>query len=536
MDKRVMIYLTIFAVMACAAPAIVYAQAGDGALSIANMAVSPQPVLVGSNVTITLQLYNSYTNELNNVNLYLSGGYPLLNSSPYDTRMVSSMGQGLYGGLLNYFTYSLHIPNDTPAGSYTMDLVAQYQTTTTTSSGVTSYTETVPAVSTMPIIIHVAGVPEINITATSTQDIQPGEQSVVTLSAINTGTDSASNLVLSVVNTTGFNVSGAYTFNIGTLAPQGTGTEYLTLHAARNISPGAHYIWIDATYSPSGGRPEVSKMVRVPLNVVLGSPDIAVSITGAVPPSLYPGRNQTLTLDIENIGTGTARNITLSMASDQNLTVGSSTSNIFVGSIAPGQEVSRNVFIIANSNDNKTGYSLPLSISYLNAAYMNQTAKTGRLEIGLQRIAIFNVTSVNASLSPGDTYVPVNFTIRNTGNEAAQQVVISLQTIYPVSPIASTAYLDSILPGQSKEITMYVSVDTQGSNGQYPITLYMQWTQPNGATDSQYTASADYYVTVSSGKAAQGSIPWYAIVVIIAAVAAAFYLIKMHSAKGSPKK
>ena len=56
---------------------LMYAQAssavggGNGALSITNLQVLPQPVVAGENVTVQFQLYNSYTQTLNNVNLYL---------------------------------------------------------------------------------------------------------------------------------------------------------------------------------------------------------------------------------------------------------------------------------------------------------------------------------------------------------------------------------------------------------------------------------------------------------------------------------
>ncbi|MGA3021025.1 MAG: hypothetical protein ABSD68_03700, partial [Candidatus Micrarchaeales archaeon] len=45
----------------------------DSALSFANVSVSPNPVVAGSNVTIRFQLYNSYDFWLYGMNLQPSG-------------------------------------------------------------------------------------------------------------------------------------------------------------------------------------------------------------------------------------------------------------------------------------------------------------------------------------------------------------------------------------------------------------------------------------------------------------------------------
>ena len=125
--------------------------AGSGALSISNLIVTPNPVVAGSNVQISFQLYNSYQYSLQNVNLYLEAPYPLLNYSPVSIAQISSIGQGLYGGIGYYLTYNMTLPKNIPSGVYTIQLYATYQTTQTTSTGAYSNSEPVTAYSAIPI-------------------------------------------------------------------------------------------------------------------------------------------------------------------------------------------------------------------------------------------------------------------------------------------------------------------------------------------------------------------------------------------------
>ncbi len=50
-------------------------------------------------------------------------------------------------------------------------------------------------------------------------------------------------------------------------------------------------------------------------------------------------------------------------------------------------------------------------------------------------------------------------------------------------------------------MTFYVSVSSTGEQGQYPVTIYEQWKQPNAANSQQFDGSTDYYASVYSASA-----------------------------------
>lgn len=497
------------------------ANAQTNALSIANLDVTPQPVVAGSNVTISFQLYNSYTAELTNVNLALEGTYPLLNYSPGWTQLLTTVPTGIYGGT-SLFTYKMHVPKTVKSGTYSLTLFATYQTTGSSGLQTTSS-------STMPISFFIRGTPDLKITANPSTGISPGTQSTVILDVLNVGTDNATNTSISVLNSNNFSVLGGSTFNLGTIVPQATGSASAILLVNSTLPAGTPDLPVIVRYNTAYGANSYYEQL-VPVSESLGFPNIGVGIVSATPESLYPGTNQTLTLSLQNIGSGIAKNVTVSVLGNKNITAGNSASHIFVGTINAGATETASLFITASRGDNQSKYNLPVHVTYQNANYNVTSNKTVQVPINLQPIAQFNVTQSISNLAPGATYVPVTLKVKNTGNEVAKSVIFSLETIYPVSQVNPNAYLNSLLPGQTANVTFYVNVDSAANNGQYPITLYEQWSEPTGGNNQQYSGSQTYYVDVN-GSGGSGYLTG---IIIVVAIVVAVVVIRRRMAKSAP--
>ena len=497
------------------------AGAQQNALSIANLAVYPQPVVAGGNVTIAFQLFNSYTNELTNVNLELVGSYPLLNSSPAGTQIIADVPEGLYGGTA-LLVYKLHIPRDVNSGTYSIDVVATYQT-------VSGSNAQESATSTMPISFYIRGLPALQLTANPVTGILPGAQSAVVMDVLNAGTDNATNTSITLLNSRNFSVIGESAFNLGTISPQKTSYASTILLANSTLMSGTARLPVIVSYDTQYGANDIYREM-IPVSVSLGNPSIDIGIDAASPASLYPGTNQTIILSLQNVGSGTAKNVTISVPDNRNITAGNSASRIFVGTIAAGSSATASMFITASKSDNMSRYSLPILISYQNANYNASFSKTVQVPITLSAIAQFNVTRQGTNLTIGGTYVPVTLSVKNTGNEVAQSIVFSLQTIYPISQVNPNAYVASLAPGQSANMTFYVNVDSQANPGQYPISLYEQWSQPTGSNSQQYSGSQDYYVVVG-GRSGSGSLQTIAAIAIVAVAAVAYYKLKVKGAR-----
>lgn len=537
--SAIMIALLLLAVLSAPVHGQAAMQTINGALSITDLSVTPTPVIAGSNITVSFRLYNSYTEPLSDVNLALSSTSRIINVSPSNSYLINSMGTGLYGGIgYDLFTYTFHIPSTLTPGPYVIDVNANYQTSSQASSS------ELFGESTMPITIYVYGKPQINFNVVPQSALVPGSPFDITLYAVNTGTDTATNVTATILNSNAFQVSGQNQFNFGTINAGGEAEASTSLQVESTISSSVHNITLEVTYS--GDIQKYSTMVKVPISVALGSPNIQVSVASAMPQQLYTGSNQTLTLLIQNIGNGIARNVTIMPESSRSISVQSSAANFFIGSIPAGGSVEEQLLISANSSMYANSSSLPVSVSYENANYNNKTTVSEKLPVVVAPGALFTIESVNDSVYPGSAYSPITMRIKNTGNEAAQQITFSLQTIYPISPVAGDAYLSSLAPGQTANVTFYVSADQNGAEGNYPVTVYEQWKQPNTATSELFSGSNNYFAIVysSQSSAAQAnsnsSSDYYeyviAIIVVVAIIAIAVRMYRKRSAKAKKVK
>ena len=376
----------------------------DNALTLANVSVSPNPVVAGGNVTIRLQMYNGYDNWLYSTVLQASGSYPLLNVSPLSSYRIGVVNPGQTTG---YYNYTLAVPHTAPSGTYTVDFAASYFVYAATGTQVAS--------SSMPISFYVQNRPLIKVFA-----------------------------------------------------------------------------------SGSGS-------------------------------TLYAGHNQTVNLVVENAGYGAAKNVSITVARTTGLNVLSSVTSFYAHNISEGSSVTEPLLVGAQ---NMSDTSILVNVTYYSSNLGQRYSTSQQVNLSVAPAAQFVISSSGTPPTIGATDVPIHFRVTNTGTSEATQLQISLESPYPLTPVAGTAYIDSLAPGASANMTFMVNVDSSGVSGSYPVTLTEQWKQPNGAVDQQYTGSDNYYVTVTSGAGISGFTE-EAIIAIIVIIAVAMAL-RRKSRKPKP--
>ncbi|MCL5112371.1 MAG: hypothetical protein M1500_01485 [Candidatus Marsarchaeota archaeon] len=385
------VMLLIIGVLAAApgvhATTVTVASSADGALTMQNLAVSPQPIVAGSNVTISFNLFNSYDNSLYDLSLQLTGDSRILNVSPMSNLIINSIGSGNYGGVgFNTVSYKLHIPSTLPGGVYTFDVVATYRTDLPNNQG------SIIGMSDMPVSIY-----------------------------------------------------------------------------------------------------------------VYGKPNVVASVVSATPSQLFPGGNQTIEVELQNTGTGTAKNVTATFINGNGVITGG-INRFFIGAIPPGSSVVESLFIQAPNASSAVGSSvaMPVSISY-SSNYTQNITSNQSISINVQRGPIFSIQGAVSNLKKGDAYDPVTYIVKNIGNIAANNVSFSLVTNYPISPVDPNAFVSSLAPGQSANVTFYVSIDSHAGSGSYPVTIYEQWRQSNAGANQQFSGSSNYYALVGGALSSAGA-------------------------------
>ena len=210
--------------------------------------------------------------------------------------------------------------------------------------------------------------------------------------------------------------------------------------------------------------------------------------------------------------TWTARNVSVTVSGSRGLSVLSSLKSFFISNLTRGSEQAEPILISANGTGN--AYII-VNTTYYSARLNKRFANTQRINISVAPSAQFAIDSEGQSPGIGATDVPVNFRITNTGTSPAEELQLNLETPYPITPIASSAYVNELGPGASTNVTFFVSIDTAGVPGNYPITLYEQWKQPSGSANQQFTGSNNYFVPVGEANSTTSTYETYAIAVIV---------------------
>lgn len=330
------------------------------------------------------------------------------------------------------------------------------------------------------------------------------------------------------------NVSPMNSYRIGQIPPGLNATQFNYTIAIPNTTPsGVYTITFAATYYALASQGVDVATSSLPVSFyVQNKPDIRLVVSNPQPAALYAGRNQTIQLGIENTGYGTARNVSVSVSAGDGASILSSVTSFFISNLTQGQVVEEPVLVSAESAGSAKLFA---NITYDSSDFKQQFHSAQSLNLSVAPAAQFSIASQGAGVAPGSTDVPVTFTITNTGTSSATEVQINLQTSYPITPVAGTAFISELPVGAETNVTFLVNVDSQGATGNYPVTMYEQWKQPNGAVNQQFSGSNNYFVMVSNGG---GSGTLIGVVVVVVIVVIAFYLYKKRSAKkmSKPKK
>ncbi len=302
-----------------------------------------------------------------------------------------------------------------------------------------------------------------------------------------------------------------------------------TIHIPDTVPSGTYTLTFTATYFVYAATGTEIATSSMPVSFyVQNNPNIKITLSSPSPSTLYTGHNQSVDVVIENVGYGTARNVSVALSSGRGLTILSSVKTFFVSNLTYGSSVSEPILISAQG----TNYTnLNASVAYYSSSKGQRFNSTQQMNLSVAPSAQFSISSAGTGPVVGAADVPIHLEVTNTGTSPASKLQFNLETSYPITPVASTAFVDELQPGATANLTFLVDVDTNGVPGNYPITLFEQWKQPNGAVNQQFTGSDNYFIPVSSGSSNGSAIEYVAAVII--AAAAVMMLRKMAAKKRS---
>ena len=329
------------------------------------------------------------------------------------------------------------------------------------------------------------------------------------------------------------NVSPSNTTDISEANP-GVNKPYYnyTFHIPATAPSGTYKMYFNASYYGLGATEMVASSSMPVSFYVQNKPNVRVLLSSPSPSALYSGYNQTVGLVIENTGYGTARNVSVNLTAGSGVSIISSVTSFFISNLTQGQSVTEPILVSAQ-NTGSAGVSA--DVSYYSSTLSQRFSSVQDASLSIAPSAQFSISSQpGQSVGSGATDVPVTFSIRNTGTSDASQLQLSLESNYPITPVASAVYISNLTVGSTQNVTFLVSVDSQGVPGNYPVTVFEQWKQPNGALNQQFSGSDNYFVTVGNKGSTTTLI--IAAVVVVVIIGAAAYRMRSRFAKKQAKK
>ncbi len=318
------------------------------------------------------------------------------------------------------------------------------------------------------------------------------------------------------------NVSPAKSTDIANVNPGVNPQYYSYTFAVPPFTPsGTYKVYFNASYYGLGATVVVASSSMPVSFYVKNKPEIEATASSSATAALYSGYNQTIDLVIQNVGYGAARNVNVTVSGERGLSILSPVTHFLIGSLTAGSSVSEPLLVSAQGTGNP---GLAVSMTYSSADLVQSFSGAQNVSIAVAPSAQFEISSQVSSIPVGVSDKPVRFTITNTGTSEAKQVLLSLQTSYPVTLVTGTTYIADLPVGASENVTFFVSSDPTGTPGTYPVILYEQWKQPNGAVNQQFSGSNSYFVTVGSGGSGASALEAAAAFVILLLAAYFFYL------------
>ncbi|WP_423793086.1 hypothetical protein ACPB8Q_02435 [Methanocaldococcus indicus] len=226
--------------------------------------------------------------------------------------------------------------------------------------------------------------------------------------------------------------------------------------------------------------------------------------------NLIPGKNQNVTIEIKNVGTGTAKNVNVYIGytlNSQKIGKESKTvsmygitesknqdiiyptpipqnspitplgiTKFYLDYLKPGDSKKIDVLFHTSPKLVEGSYPIPVVITWTDEDG-NKRAELVSLGLYVKgdiSLGISNVLTDPKEIKPGDTYVRIDVTITNNGHAEAKNVKLNLITSYPFKDSWSNCNIKDVgnlLPGVSKVASFYIDVDKYAKSGIYELPI-----------------------------------------------------------------
>ena len=344
---------------------------------------------------------------------------------------------------------------------------------------------------------------------------QPGHVLALTLFMKSIYPDNcAENLAVQVAVAYPLSVRGSDTQYLDLLCtqdPDSKGTFTFYLPVDNLATSGTYPVSVSTTYEKRFTQLSASNTVNVQVG---GTPSFTASVVSSNPVDIYPGDTAQVEVAFQNTGPSMAQSSRAS-ADSSGVQVKWAGQTQEVGQISARGSADA-VFTVEAPKDLVAGtYPFNVHLAYSDQ-YGNNGSKDFSFDMPVKPKAEFVANASSVDLLAGQKK-EVIVSLTNTGQQEARKVEVSIRPIYPFSTDGTVRYIESLMPGETANLSYVITVDKDATSGGQLVGTDINFEDPQG---KKFTDTADFSMPVRLPSIVEEIISyWYLIVVGVVLVA-----------------
>ncbi len=429
-------------------------------LILKSIATNPSPVRPGEDFQLDIALENEGTLTAKNVSVTLLGlkndGFSSIGATNKITKSK------IYGYDTSTFTYNLSASKKIEAGANNLKIKVDY----TDASGTARSEE-------MEFFITVQGsdtqsIIELKNIVSPDSTLFPGSNAMIAFDVVNTGTEDAKNVKVTVIADKEIIPRTQNTIIIPTLKKDDPKNVQFQLFVSDDAVTKNYPVAINVEYDISASgtvtKQTVSQYVGLYVENKSGKtvPRLIIDKYSIEPKTLNAGQDFTLSLSILNTSkSAKIQNVKVSIASDDGTFTTVDSNSFYIDSISPKSRVQKKIVLSSKPDAAAKQYMLSINYEYEDD---KGTAYTNKDTIGIplqqtQRLTIgeLNISSEAFVGNP----IPVNISFYNMGKSTLYNLMIKLDGQFKVE--GSSYFVGNFEPGKTDSFDGTIIPDAHGT-------------------------------------------------------------------------
>jgi hypothetical protein len=422
------------------------------------------------------------------------------------TRTVKRMGNEQSRRL----AFSVKTPANTSGGTYRLRLRLTYEY------------EDERETTTLPVEVEVEERPRFRVVGVES-DAQIGDEGPVTVEVRNVGNDAVTESTVTLRSETGafsFGGSASASRFVGSWAPGETRTATFDATVREDAERREYALTATVGYEDEG-----ASGTSRPLSLgVAPRPEQGFDLSG-VGGSLRAGEEGNVTATVTNEGPGNVSNMVVRLqVGAQNLHP--LESEYAVGSLAAGESAEVSFPVEASTSAEAGPRQIELVAEYESESEQVRTSSPllGQVAVEPERDT-FVVERQTANLTAGGSGT-VTLSVTNNGDATLRDINAKAFVDDPLSASDDEAFIATLEPGQSEEVTFSLAASGSALAKDYPLSVDFQYREPDGDTRLSDTYEVPIEVTEAEDSGTPIGMIAGALVVVLVLVGGAYWYLR----------